>query len=237
VSANEGPDRLVLLPGMGCTAALWSRLDLGIETITPYLEEPSVEGEVDRLLSLLPDRFDLVGLSLGAVVAMALVRRSPERVSRLCVMSTNPYGPTDRQRQGWAAQRRELAGGSARSLQASLLPSLLSPRVLAERSDLVELTLGMADALGSEVYDLQLQLQSTRVDERPGLAAIHCPTLVVAAADDRLCPVTRHTEIAQLVPGATLAVLPDCAHLSPLERPDRVAALLRAWRRSPKLER
>lgn len=219
----EGP--LVLLPGSGCTAALWSRLTLPVGVATPALQESTLDGEVDRLLDLLPERFALAGLSLGAIVAMALVRRAPGRVSRLCLMSTNPYAPTPAQHDAWAAQRVVLRTRSAHELQSSLLPVLLSPH----REDLVPLTLAMADELGAARYDAQLRLQDTRVDERPGLAQVRCPTLVVAARGDRLCSVDRHEEIAGLVPGAELVVLDDCAHLSPLEQPEVLSDHLRRW--------
>ncbi len=222
---SQPSEPLVLLPGSGCTAALWSRLSLPTTPITPVLTEPSLDAEVDRLLALLPGRFALAGLSLGAIVAMALVRRAPERVTRLCLMATNPYAPTPAQHEAWAGQRAVLASGSTRTLQESLLPVLLSPG----RDDLVPVTLGMADELGAATYSAQLCLQDTRVDERPGLAAVRCPTLVVAARDDRLCPLERHEEIARLVPGAELVVLDDCAHLAPLEQPDTLSAHLRRW--------
>ena len=210
---------------MGCTPALWSGLTLPNDVITPVLQEPTLDAEVDRLLDLLPATFALAGLSLGAIVAMALVRRAPGRVARLCLMSTNPYGPTPAQQEAWAAQREALRTGSARTVQTALLPLLLS----SGRDDLVPLTLTMADETGEATYDAQLRLQTTRVDERPGLADVRCPTLVVAARDDRLCPVARHEEIARLVPGCGLVVLQDCAHLSPLERPDVVGTLLGRW--------
>lgn len=220
---------LVLLPGMGCSAALWSRLDLPIVPLTPVLEEPALDAEVDRLLALLPRRFALAGLSLGAVVAMALTRRAPERVSRLALVSTNPYAPTAVQRAGWAEQRATLARSGPRELQTALLPVLLSARAVKQRPDLVQATLAMADEVGAARYDAQLRLQATRVDERPGLARVACPTLVVAARQDRLCDVARHEEIAALVPGAELVVLEDCAHLSPLEQPEAVSVHLRRW--------
>lgn len=220
---------LVLLPGMGCTADLWSGLDLGVEPVSPVLEEPCIDAEVTRLLGLLPERFALGGLSLGAIVAMALVRRAPERVSRLCLMSTNPYGPTDAQHAAWAAQREALVTGSVRELQVALLPVLLSPAVLEYRRDLVARTLAMAEETGSVSYDRQLRLQDTRVDERLGLVRVTVPTLVVAAGDDRLCGLDRHTEIARLVPGAELVVVADAAHLAPLEQPAVVSRHLRRW--------
>jgi len=227
-SATGGAGPLVLLPGMGCTAALWSGLDLGTEVVTPVLERPDLDGEVERLLALLPERFALAGLSLGAVVAMALVRRAPGRVRGLALLSTNPHPPTDVQRTGWAGQRRQLAASSARALQEGLLPVLHSPAVLEHRAELVATTLAMADELGADRYDAQLRLQATRVDERPGLARVRCPTLVVAARQDRLCGLDRHTEIAGLVPGARLVVV-EAAHLSPLEQPVVVGAHLREW--------
>jgi pimeloyl-ACP methyl ester carboxylesterase len=231
VSAAAEP--LVLLPGMGCTAALWSALDLPDAPLTPVLERPALDAEVDRLLELLPERFALAGLSLGAVVAMALVRRAPERVTRLALLSTNPYAPTSAQRAGWAEQRAQLTTGSARALQESLLPLLLSPAVLERRADVVATTLAMADELGAEAYDRQLQLQGTRADERSGLVLVPCPTLVLAARGDRLCGLDRHAEIARLVPRVTLDVVENSGHLSPLEQPAVVSDHLRRWLAAP----
>ena len=216
-------DPLVLLPGMNCSARLWSRLDLG-PTITPILTEPTLDAQVDRLLDELPSRFALAGLSLGAIVAMALVRRAPERVSWLGLMSTNPHPPTEAQYAAWTAQRSALAGGkSARELQAELLPVLLSPRVIDDRPDLVEATLRMADEVGGTALDAQLALQASRIDERDGLRAVRCPTMIISARDDALCPVERHQEMHRLIPGSQLLIIDDCAHLSPLEQPDVIS--------------
>jgi pimeloyl-ACP methyl ester carboxylesterase len=217
---------------MGCSAALWSGLDLPDAPLIPVLERPSLDAEVDRLLDLLPERFALAGLSLGAIVAMALVRRAPERVTRLALLSTNPSAPTPAQHAGWAEQRAVLADQGPRALQQSLLPLLLSPAAL-DRPALVELTLAMADEVGEGGYDAQLRLQATRVDERAGLTRVRCPTLVLAARGDRLCGLDRHAEIAGLVPDVSLAVLEDSGHLSPLEQPAEVTGHLRAWLAAP----
>lgn len=219
-------DPLVLLPGMGCTAALWSLLDLGARPVlTPVLDQPSLDAQVSRLLDELPGRFALAGLSLGGIVAMALVSRAPDRVSQLTLMSTNPHAPVLDQQLAWVRQRQALADGvGVRALQRGMVPGLLSPRTMDDRPDLVELTLTMAEELGEQTYDTQLQLQASRVDQRPGLAAVRCPTTILSARDDRLCSVARHQELASLIPGAQLRVIEHCAHLSPLERPAAVLA-------------
>ena len=215
----------VWLPGMICSARLWSGV-APLGSITPLLEETSVDAEVERLLDELPARFGLVGLSLGAIVAMALVARAPERVSALALLSTNPYGPTDAQRSGWRDLRDQLAAGrSARDLQTDLLPVLLSPPAQADPG-LAEATLAMADDVGEARLDRQLQLQASRVDLRPALAAVGCPTLIVAAEDDALCSVARLEELHGLISGSRLVVVERCGHLSPLERPQQTASLV-----------
>lgn len=218
---------LVLLPGMNCSARLWSGLDLG-PVLTPKLTESTLSGQVDRLLDELPGTFDLVGLSLGGIVAMALTRTAPERVAGLCLLSTNPYGPSEQQLAGWRRERDRLAAGTtAREIQSDLLPVLLSVDTLETRPEVVATALTMADEVGEAELDAQLSLQRTRIDERPALRAIRCPTLVIAARYDRLCPVERHTELASLVPGGRLRVLERAAHLSPLERPLALRRMLR----------
>ncbi|MFD4668697.1 alpha/beta fold hydrolase [Lentzea sp. NPDC058450] len=213
---------LVLLPGMNCSPRLWPPLP----AVHGRLDRPTLDGCVDALLDDLPDRFALAGLSLGGIVAMALVRRAPSRVTRLCLMSTNARGPTEQQREAWATQREALAAGTtAREVQRALLPVLLHTRTSA----LDELALTMASEVGEETLDRQLALQATRVDERPGLAAIRVPTLVVSAARDRLCPVARHEEIHALVPGSRLVVLEGIGHLAPLEDPAGVGEVLERW--------
>jgi pimeloyl-ACP methyl ester carboxylesterase len=219
---------LVLLGGMGCSSRLWAgvRERLG-PALDGRLDEPSVDGCVDALLAALPPRFALAGLSLGGIVAMALVRRAPHRVTRLALLSTNARAPRPEQRAAWAAQRAALAAGrTARELQAELLPVLLHDPDPA----LAEVALAMADDTGERGLDHQLAAQATRVDERPALARVRIPTLVLAGGEDRLCPVERHAEIAGRVPGARLEVLDGVGHLSPLEAPERVAAALGEWR-------
>jgi pimeloyl-ACP methyl ester carboxylesterase len=213
---------------MNCSTSLWAGLNFG-RSVTPLLTEPTLEAQVTRLLDELPHRFSLAGLSLGAVVAMALIRTAPERVSRLCLLSTNPYAPTPAQRTSWLQQRNRLASGStARELQAELLPVLLSPEAQA-RMEIVDATLAMADEVGEDFLDAQLQLQATRIDERHQLGGIRCPVLVVAARHDTLCSVERHREIQALIDGAELVVLEKAGHLSPLEVPQDLARYIEAW--------
>jgi pimeloyl-ACP methyl ester carboxylesterase len=94
---------------------------------------------------------------------------------------------------------------------------------------LVEPVLAMADETGEARLVAQLRLQATRVDERPALARVQAPTLVVAGADDALCGLDRHEEIHRLVAGSELVVVPEAGHLVTMERPDPVATAMVRW--------
>ena len=221
------PDPLVLLPGMNCSARLWDGVGLDGPVLTPELPSTGgLESCVTELLGSLPERFALAGLSLGGIVAMAMLRRAPERVTALCLLSTNPHAPTPQQLCAWRAQRDELAAGrSARDLQSDLLPVLLADRSAA--ADAV--VLAMADDVGDSALAAQLALQATRIDERPWLPRVGVPTLVLAAERDALCPVAKHEELAALIPAAKLHVLSGAGHLSPLEAASQVTGRMRDW--------
>jgi len=86
----------------------------------------------------------------------------------------------------------------------------------------------MADETGPEAFIRQQTAIMNRPDSRACLAAIGCPALVVAGADDVTIP-DRAAEIAVRVPQARLVVIPDCGHLSALEQPAAVTEALVGW--------
>ena len=219
---------------MNCSAELWSKLDWDDwpPLITAQLTEATLDGQVSRLLDELPRRFMIVGLSLGGIVAMALTRTAPERISSLILLSTNPHPPTPAQRIEWRACRDALnAGRTARELQLEWLPQLLSEPA-RRRDDLVAVMLHMAEKVGEVQLDAQLAMQATRLDERRSLRYVRCPTLIVSARQDSLCSVAKHVEMNHLIGSSTLAILENSGHLSPLEQPRQVTEQLSRWRSS-----
>jgi pimeloyl-ACP methyl ester carboxylesterase len=87
----------------------------------------------------------------------------------------------------------------------------------------------MTQRVGKEAFLRQQHAIMGRIDSRPHLAAINVPTLVLCGREDALTPVERHVEIAGAIPGARLAIVEDCGHLSTMERPQAVTALMRDW--------
>jgi pimeloyl-ACP methyl ester carboxylesterase len=87
----------------------------------------------------------------------------------------------------------------------------------------------MALRVGKAAFLRQLRAIVERPDSRPALPAICCPTLVLAARQDALAPLTEQEALASSIPGASLEILENCGHLSPLEQPARVTAALCRW--------
>ena len=227
------PVPLVLLPGMNCGPGLWedvrSALSSDREVVLPRLDHPSVEGEVQALLDQLPPRFALGGLSLGAIVAMAVHRLARERVAGLFLVATSSRPPTDAQQAAWSAQLDQLRDGrSPREVQADLLAVLVGADA---DQGLRDRTLRLADDIASDELAAQLRLQQSRTDERPGLRNVTVPCTVVAPGADQLCPLDRHTEIHSLARGSELVVVPSAPHLVTLTHSGPVATALADWLR------
>jgi pimeloyl-ACP methyl ester carboxylesterase len=68
-----------------------------------------------------------------------------------------------------------------------------------------------------------------RPDSRPGLPDIRCPTLILVGDGDQLTPPELSQEMNALIRGSRLVVVPDCGHLSALERPEAVTKALVNW--------
>jgi pimeloyl-ACP methyl ester carboxylesterase len=181
-----------------------------------------------RVLARAPERFSLCGLSMGGYVAFAILAQAPGRVRRLCLMDTSarPDTPTEVRR------RRALIALAAshrfRGVTPHLLPRLVHPARLQE-PEIRTAVIGMAERVGRDAFLRQERAILERADARPLLAAIGVPTLVAVGSDDALTPPALAEEMAEGIPGAVLRVIPDAGHLPPIELPEAVNELLKAW--------
>ena len=82
---------------------------------------------------------------------------------------------------------------------------------------------------GREILLRNMRAYHVDDDSRPLLPLIRCPTLVLAARDDRFFPIAEQQFLAGAIAAARLAVIDDCGHCAAMERPQAVTALLRYW--------
>ncbi len=230
---NLGAEPVVFLPGMMCDARIFTPQILALSKQTPVMAAALFGGETveqiaSHLLEMLPARFALVGLSMGGIVALEILRRAPARVSRLCLMATTPLAETPDQ----AAMREPLiisarTGGLETALQQSLPPEVLAPG--AQRLEILGLVRDMGLDLGAELFVAQSRALQRRIDQQATARRCRVPTLILCGEHDRLTPVKRHEFLAELIPHAGLKIISGAGHLPSLEQPEEVTQALLGW--------
>ncbi|MBD3771675.1 MAG: alpha/beta hydrolase [Rhodobacterales bacterium] len=177
------------------------------------------------VLDLGEDRFALAGFSFGGIVAMEVARQAPERLTHLALMDTVMMPDTPEA----LAARRATASMVERSVRFHGFGDQIAAAYLAPRHRGDEAIVGrireMTERLGKDVFVRQSRLE--RQDNRAALSELTCPVSVACGAEDSVTPPAQHEEMAALIPNATLTIIPDAGHMTPLEQPGAVTALLR----------
>jgi len=224
---------LILLPGLLCDAALWAHQTqtlAGIADITvaDLTLDDTIEAMADRVLAGAPETFSLVGLSMGGYVAQEIIRKAPGRVERIGLLDTSASPDSPEQKETRKAFLKQLEVGDFRGVTTRLLPLLIHKDKFDDEV-LVDTIKASAANVGQDAYVRQQHAIMARPDARKNLENIACPTLVLCGAQDALTPVALHEEMAEKIPKASLVVIEDCGHLTPLERPRAVSAVMRYW--------
>jgi pimeloyl-ACP methyl ester carboxylesterase len=106
---------------------------------------------------------------------------------------------------------------------AQSLPLILVPGLLCS----ARLHAPQIAALWPDAFVRQQMAIMSRPDSRSLLASIRCPTLVLVG--DEGTPPELNNEIAGGIAGAKFTLVPDCGHLSTIEKPEAVNAALAEW--------
>lgn len=224
---------LALCPGLLLDERLWQHAvpalsDLADCRVADFSSQDTIGAMAESVLAAMPERFALCGLSMGGYVALEVMRRAPQRVSRLALLDTRARLDTPEE----TARRRgllELARkGRFKGVTPKLLPLLLHPDNL-ENEPLTGLVMAMAERIGRDGFLRQQHAIMTRSDFLPLLPAIAVPTLVLCGRQDSLTPLAFHEEMAAGIPGARLEIVERAGHLPPLEQPAATHAALRIW--------
>lgn len=199
----------------------------------PPGDKASLDILADDVLALLDrlrlDRVVLGGSSMGGYVAMAVLRRAPERVERLVLASTRPDADDFDRRAGRLASAARVEEEGIGWLPDTLLPGLLAAGTPERRSELVELVRAMILAQPAEGVAWALRAMAERPDSHDVLREFDRPALVLVGERDALSPPEVARQLAGLLPAAELVEIPGVGHLAPMEAPGEVAAAIGKW--------
>jgi pimeloyl-ACP methyl ester carboxylesterase len=221
---------LVLLPGLLCDARLWRDQAEGLSDVADVSIPDLTEGDsmaalASRVLSDAPRRFALAGLSMGGYVALEIMRRAPERVTRLALIDTSARQDDEKR----AAQRRMGLAMAERGRFVGVSPTILRELVHESRLDteVGREVMAMAQRVGKAAFVRQVRAILDRPDSRPDLSGILVPTLVAVGDADVRTPPAYAEELHAGIHGSTYHVFAHCGHLPPLEVPEETTAVLR----------
>ncbi len=226
--------QLILIPGLACGAWLWdaqlAALPAAWQAVATDVttRHTTIEAMARGLLDEHPGRLVLCGASMGGMVAMEAARQVPERVAGLALLGTSARPET--------AEMRALREQAIGMFETGRADEVLRANVAFAFDRQHPQLRAMADRYMTRVLQAgaaQLVAQNRAVIGRPD-ARLHlpqrqCPTLVVGGETDLLTPAECSREIATLVPGAELHLLPHCGHMLTMEQPESVNALLTDW--------
>lgn len=226
-------DPLVLLPGMMCDARVFSAQIAAFSTaltitVAPVTGGDRIEEIASRLLDGLPRRFAVAGHAMGGMVAMELLRRAPDRISRIALMNTNSLAETPQTAADMEPAIIKLRAGQLDdAVKALIRPEILAPG--ATRAGVLAQVQEMARAVGPEAIIRQVRAVQRRRDYQAVLRKARQPALVLCSEHDHMMPVKRHELMAGLMAGAHLEVLAGAGHMPMLEQPDAVNHALYHW--------
>ncbi|MCP3103425.1 alpha/beta hydrolase [Myxococcus sp. K15C18031901] len=172
------------------------------------------------------DRAVVGGVSMGGYAAMALLREDAGRVAGLVLADTQCTPDDEAGKARREASAKEVLERGADPLIESLLPKLVVGGRQSSVGHQVEAMIRTASRAGIAAA---LRGMALRPDSKDILARYAGPTLVVVGEHDVTTPLEKAKQMADLVSGARLEVIPGAAHLANQEQPEKFNAVLDAF--------
>ena len=174
------------------------------------------------------DRFHLLGVSMGGMIAQEVALAVPGRLRTLTLISTSPGGPDSVPPSNEYLAAFQLP--DPRERVARSIELLFGPRYHAEHADVVQAAIalslgeGAGGAGGFSMFDAEAnqsgfvtQLTAVTMWTMTGgtsqrLCEIETPTLVLHGGSDLLVPLDNGKVIAAGIPGARMRIWDDAGH-------------------------
>ncbi|MER6670368.1 alpha/beta hydrolase [Amycolatopsis japonica] len=203
---------------------------LGRSPLPETDREPDLDDAARDVVALLDrlelDKVVLGGCSMGGYLTMAVLRLAPERVGGLVFIDTKATADTPE-----AARARHDVAARVEAEGAGWMPEAVTPGLLAEkaRPEVVERLRELITTQPPSGIAWAARAMAARPDSLETLRSADVPALVVVGEEDGLTPLEAANTLVETLPDATLVVLPEAGHLTPLEDPAGVVEAILGW--------
>lgn len=242
----RGARTVLLWPGLFCDGAIFEQAAASLQDCRLLTVDPPGHGrsegqrfELDDCVKAVPaildafgvERAVMVGQSWGAVVALKAALAHRHRLESLVLLH-----PTAEADAAMPAFKNHVLhqlvrwGGLGKVARSALASTIFSEATAAPTiAAALERAAGWkSDGLAHAIRAVLLE----RAAFLPELSRVAMPVVVAVGSDDRAFPPACGERVAAAIPGARLVRWDRVGHMSPLEAPDAVGALVREAVRS-----
>ncbi len=222
-----------MIPGMMCDERIFAPQIEGLsDSIRIIVADISGYSTVHELaaevLKKSPPKFDLLGHSMGGIVAMEMYSQEPNRIEKLVLMDTNPKAELEEVKAMRDPQMKTAREGKL----VDVMRDEMKPNYLDasdNRESILHTCMEMAKSMGTEVFINQSKALQTREDQQSTLRLIEVPVLVICGSNDKLCPVERHELMHSIINHSELKIINNAGHMPTLEQPKETTEVLKKW--------
>ena len=222
-----------MIPGMMCDERIFAPQIEGLsDSIRIIVADISGYSTVHELaaevLKKSPPKFDLLGHSMGGIVAMEMYSQEPNRIEKLVLMDTNPKAELEEVK----AMRDPQMKAAREGKLVDVMRDEMKPNYLDasdNRESILHTCMEMAKSMGTEVFMNQSKALQTREDQQSTLRLIDVPVLVICGSNDKLCPVERHELMHNIINHSELKIINNAGHMPTLEQPKETTEVLKKW--------
>lgn len=218
---------LVFISGLLSNASLWEHQykhlnDIAsIHIISPTENTP--DKMVETILKKAPETFALAGHSMGGWLCLEVMKAASSRISKLCLLNTTSRMDSEEKKN---RRQQMILNAQTGKFQT----------VVEEIADLFVFNTAIKNNVknmflkaGKEAFIAQQESMIRRKESKSILPTISCPTLLIHAVQDKNFSLEEQRELASQIKESKLAIVEDSGHMSPMEVPQAITALLRFW--------
>lgn len=224
---------LFMLPGLMCDEAVWEHqqqvLAPHARIIIPVFRGFDSLVEMARhVIDLAPERFSIVGHSMGGRVAWEVVELAGNRIDKFGVLDTGVHPVRPNEPDGRQALMDKAKTHGLKAVAEAWIPGMIHPDRHGDAQLIDAIT---AMILRNSVQDFLGQMQAllNRKDQTANLAKIRQEVLLVAGEADGHSPPEQHRDMADRLQHARLEIVPGAGHMCTMEKPGEVSNILLDW--------
>lgn len=217
----------VFLPGTLCDERLWHhQLSLFPDSIVVNLRsQNSLQEMLDSVSDVKPEKFILVGFSLGGNIAQEFTIKFQERVQHLVLIGSSSLPYPKKEKEAAISAIPFIEKGLFKGITDRRLREFLHPKSYEDK-ELRDLIRSMSGVDAGVVYLKQINATLDRPDLSEKLKSITCPLTAIAGANDAIVNVEDVLILKGLNKNFKVEVVNECGHFVPLEKPEIVNTVL-----------